>query len=104
MSFDALDILIIGLLLFVIIGILIGRGDDIMNLINKNHNGPNAPRYDKKKEQNCILFYCLLLLADEILMKIGGAYWPPAIIIGIVIAVGGGIVAIWYLKKYALLK
>ena len=101
MGFDALDILIIGLLLFVIIGILIGRGDDIMNLINKNRNAPGAPKYDKKKEQTCILIYCLVLLADEFLMKFGGAYWPPAIIIGLIIAVGGGVGAIWYLKKYA---
>ena len=105
MSFDALDIFIIGILLFAIIGILIGRGDDILRLVNgRRYEDPSRPKFDKKKEEKCILWYCILLLADEVVMKLGAAYWPPLIIVGIVIAVIGGAGAVVYLKKYAQIK
>lgn len=105
MSFDALDILITGILLFVIIGILIGRGDDILKMFNGNRaKDPGSARFDPKKEQKCILFYCILLLVDEVLMKLGAKYWLPLIYIAIAIAIAGGVACVYYLKKYAQIK
>jgi len=102
MSFDFLDLFIIGILVFVIGGILMGRGADVLRLFNgRRDNDPGRPKYDKKKEEKCVLWYCILLLADEIIMKLGSMYWPPLIFIGIGIALAGGGAAIYYLKKYA---
>lgn len=106
MSLDFLDYFITGILLFIIIGILIGKGDAVMKLLNgkQYNNDPNRPRYDKKKEQRAILAYCLLLLADQILIKIGSRYSSYLILVGIGIAIVGFIGVTYYLKHYAQIK
>jgi uncharacterized membrane-anchored protein len=103
MDFGWLDWLIIGILVFVIVAILIGKGDEAMRLFNgKNwENDPSRPKYDKKKQEKAILIFCIIMLVCELAMKYLAPYWTPLIYILIGIIVLTLIGVMYYLRKYA---
>ena len=102
MTLDFLDYFILVILAIVIIGILIGKGDAVLNLFKGKTQDPNAPKYDPKKEQKAVLYYCFLLLFCEFLMILGRAYAIILVYIAMALIVIGGIVVFRWLKKNAL--
>ena len=101
MTFGFLDIFVIGVLLFVIVGIMIGRGEDILRLFNSKKDVPGAPKYDTHKEIKAVLVFCLFMLGCEVVMKLGDIYGRHLYIIAIVLIILDVIGVIYYLRKYA---
>ena len=101
---DIFDYFIIGILAIMIIGILIGKGQDVIRLFNGRayENNPNRPKRDPKKEERGILIFCFIELGIILLMHFVGPIWPPAFIIGIAGTVASIAWIIWYLKKIAI--
>lgn len=102
-TLNFLDWIIIIILVFMIIAILIGKGEAAIRLFNgKNfNNDPNRPKYNEKKLEKGILGMCVSFLVVEMIYKFVTPLWAPAAFIALGLTVVTLIVTLWYVKKYA---
>ncbi|MBQ0058671.1 MAG: hypothetical protein KBS83_01740 [Lachnospiraceae bacterium] len=95
------DMFVLCILAFIILGILSGQGDRVMSILNgKNRKSP----YDPQKEVKAVFWYAIVLLAAEVLMMFSDALGRWVILVALAIAIIGGMVVAYYLKKYAIKK
>ena len=100
-GFDILDLFIGGILVVMIIGILIGKGQDVISFFNGRswNENPNRPKYDPKKEEKGILIFCIIELGCILIFHFVAPLWMPAIFIAIGITIASIVWIIWYLRK-----
>ena len=102
-TLNFLDWIIIIILAFMIISILIGKGEQAINLFNgkRYNNDPNRPKYNQKKLERVVLLMCISLLICELMLKFLSSVWQPAIYVSIALTVVTLVLTVVYLKKYA---
>ncbi len=98
--FDLWDLIVGGILLVVIIGILIGKGQEVLTFFKgRSAYDPNRPKYDPKKEEFGILIFCLVELAVLLLFRFIGPLWPAIYLVGIAVTILAIIFIVKYFKK-----
>lgn len=95
----AIDVIIIALLVIGIFMMLMGKGDEFMNLFRGSKSGPSP--YDPEKEKKATFFLMIVLLICEMIYVFISKYWAASTLIALILAIISIIVYIIYLKKFA---
>ena len=93
------DFLIIGILVFAILMLLTGNDDKLMGLFS-GKNQSVYDHYEKEPFNRATLIFCVIMLANEIMLLLVGPTIPALslVSVGITIAAFGGFIV--YIRKY----
>ena len=100
MSIQFWDLLITGILVLVIIMFLTGNGHRAMELFGKDRSREMFREYDEKKLTRATVIFCLVLLADEIVILFGDRIPYNTGLITLTVSLLAIILYVFYLRKY----
>ena len=100
MSIQFWDLLITGILVLVIIMFLTGNGQRAMELFGKDRSREMFREYDEKKLTRGTVIFCLVLLADEIVILFGDRIPYNTGLITLTVSLLAIILYVFYLRKY----
>jgi preprotein translocase subunit SecG len=93
------DFLIIGFVVFFIIMILTGHGEQAMNLFSGRSGSEVTGQYDKKKLEKSSLIFCVIVLINELALVFLAPKFPVIVYISLIVTVVSLVLYIMYLRK-----
>ncbi|MEE3420971.1 MAG: hypothetical protein VZR02_07725 [Lachnospiraceae bacterium] len=99
MQIDVFDMIILACLAYAIFMLATGRGDKLMGQFSPSQKKDMDESYDRGPMNRATLIFCIILLANQLLLMFLAKTYPVISIVSIVICIAALVVYIIYLQK-----